>query len=152
MASELSFYDVFYALQWSGLDLGSETVKVILVKSDYTFDAQHETYAEVLASGTLLEVANGSGYATGGETIGSAAVTVETGPLTVFSGDDVTWTALTATFRYAIYYIDGTVGGYTDPVLCCVLLDDTPADIVCSAVDYQLIHSESGIFTIGLAQ
>lgn len=146
MAATLSFYNQFYAMQWCGLDFDSETIKVMLLDSTYTFDATDADTSDVLGAGTSPEVPNGDGYTTGGETVGNTEV-VATGTSTALMGDDVTWTELTATFRYAVYYIDGEVGGVTDPVLCCVLLDSTPANIVVSGVDYTLLHSTSGIFT-----
>ncbi len=151
MASELSFYDTFLTLQWAGLDLDGADVRVALLTDDYTFDAEHADYAAVLASGVDLELTTGDGYTAGGALIGDTGVTVESDPKrTVFSGDNVTWSALTATFRYALYYIDGEQGGITDPVLCCVLLDNTPANIVVSGIDYMLLHAESGIFSSGV--
>lgn len=152
MASTLYFYDTFYALQWVGLDLDSADIMVALLTSDYTFDAEHSNYAAVLASGVDLELETGDGYTAGGELIANTEVSVNSDPkLTKLTGDNVTWTELTATFRWALYYIDGEQGGVTDPVLCAVLLDNTPADIVASGVDYQLIHSANGIFTSGVS-
>lgn len=150
MASSLYFYDSFYALQWAGLNMGTSTVKVMLVQNDYTFSASHEDTTDVLAAGT--EVANGNGYTTGGVTLTGTAVTVNASPkYTKFDADDAQWASLTATFRYAIVYISGTVGGITNPVLACVLLDNTPADITVSGVPYTLINSTNGVFQSGLA-
>ena len=151
MASELSFYDTFLELQWAGLNLSGADIRVALLTDAYTFAATHADYAAVLASGTGIELATGDGYTAGGALIPDISVDVTGDPkATVLSGGNVTWSALTATFRYALYYIDGVQGGITDPVLCCVLLDDTPANIVVSGIDYMLLHSESGIFSSGV--
>lgn len=150
MASELYFYDTFYQLQWVGLNLDTASIRAALLTSDYTFDAAHANYAAVLASGVDLELATGNGYTQGGALIGNTAVNVNASPrMTVLTGDNVTWSALTATFRWALYYVDGVNAGVTDPVLACVLLDNTPANIVVSGVDYMLLHSTYGIFTSG---
>ena len=152
MASQLDFYNTFYALQWQGLNLATATVRVMLLTSEYTFDATHAHVAEVLGEGTSPEVPDGDGYTTGGLTLQNTSLTVlDTPRRTVFDADDPTWTALTATFRYAVFYLQGTVAEIVQPVLCCVLLDDTPADIVVTAVDYKLELNAAGLFTVKLA-
>ncbi len=153
MASKMYFYDTFYKLQWSGMDLGDVDVKVRLLVSDYEFDAEHENITDVLESGTELELPTENGYVQGGESINNSDVILATSPnRTVFQGDDVIWEQLTATFRWAVYHIDGSHAGVSSPVLCCVLLDDTPADINVNGVDYRLMHSTSGIFSSGAAE
>lgn len=150
MAAELYFYDTFFRIQWKGMDLSSDTVKALLVTSSYTFDASHQDLETVLGSPSceVEEVASpDNGYTAGGETLTGCTVTNETSPQkTIFDADDVEWAALTATFRYAIYYISGTIDTLLNPVLCCVLLDNTPADIVQSGTAYKLEHNASGVF------
>lgn len=154
MPAQMFFYDNYYDLQWGAMNLKTADIRVMLVTSDYTFDASHETIAAVLGSPSCEVAAIASpsnGYTTGGELLANGAVTVVASPKTTqYDADDVVWTALDATFRYAIYYIDGEVEGITDPPLCCVLLDNTPADIVVSGVDYKLQHSANGLFTSAL--
>ena len=148
MASEMMFYDNFYDLQWGALNLKTATINVCLVKSTYTFDATDTQLADVLGAESVNEVANGSGYTSGGETLTAQAVTVETTPKrTKFTAANATWTALTATFRYAVFYVSGTVESLVNPPLCAVLLDTTPADISIAGTDYTLMMSANGIFT-----
>ena len=147
MASVLTFYDSFYFLQWRGLNLATSTVRAMLLTDGYTFDAAHESVADVLGEGESPEVPDGDGYTTGGLTLQNTSLTVETDPLrTVFDADDPIWEGLTATFRFALFYINGTVAEIVQPVLACVLLDDTPADIVVNDIDYKLELHPSGLF------
>lgn len=150
MAAETFFYDTFYALQWAGLNLNTQTVKVLLVTSDYTFDASHESMAEILTSPSpeVPQVDSPSnGYTTGGKTLTGTGISVSASPkMTVFEADDVEWNPLTATFRGAIYYIDGEVDGITDPPLFYLMPDNTPADVVISGTNYKLEHS-AGVMT-----
>jgi len=125
-------------------DLDALTLKLALVTSAYTFAATHTLWSD--ASGS--EVAAGDGYTTGGETIGSLSLTLATAQTTLDAAD-VTWTALTKTFRRAVCYASGTVIALTNPVLFSILFDDTPADIVVAGVDYQVRWNASGIILIG---
>src|SRR5690349_16871944 len=65
------------------------------------------------------ELANGSGYTTGGAAITSNAATFSGGTAT-FDCDDVTWTASggSLTFRYAVIYVNATVNTIVKPLLC----------------------------------
>jgi hypothetical protein len=118
-------------------DLDTDTFKMALFTSSSNLGSGTTTYA-----GVTNEVANGSGYTTGGESVtlslsGTTTVTVDS--------TDVTWTAsggpITARFA-AIYEVSGRV-------LCYCLLDSTPADV--TATDGNTltvqIHA-SGVFTL----
>ena len=150
MASQINFYDIFYTSQWVGLNLMEYPVRVRLLTSAYEFDPTHTTRATVTALGGGCELPTAGGYTVGGQEIGNKTVNMQASPRrTRLIGDNVLWEDLTATFRWALYHLDGTHLGHTDLVLCAVLLDDTPADIVASGVDYLLLHSANGIFTSG---
>jgi len=123
-------------------DLDAVTIKVALVTSSYTFSAADDEWAD--ASGN--EVASGDGYTTGGETLGSVANT-PSGATSTLDAADVTWTALTKTFRRAIAYISGTAYGKTNPLLWAILFDDTPADVSVAGVDFKIVWNASGILT-----
>lgn len=93
-----------------------------------------------------VELPNGDGYTVGGEALASLAVTAISGPAGKTDADDLTWTALTATFRGGLLYIDGEVDGVTDPLIAYILFDTAPADIVVSGVDWTVQWSANGIF------
>ncbi len=152
MASSLTFYNKFRKyIQDGTLDLDTNTIKLMLVTSAYTFDANHNVLADVKASPDpeVVAVASPSnGYTTGGETLANAAVTYS-GAVSKFDADDVTWTLLTATFRYGILYASGTLNGVVNPLIACILFDTTPADITISGINYVVQWSANGIWTLG---
>lgn len=130
MASTITAYDNFWKLVTTGgIDLDTDTLKLALVTSSYTPSTAHDEWADVSA----YEVATGSGYTTGGKTIATPVVTASN-----IDYDDVTWTSLTKTFRYAVCYKSGSGGGITNPLLFYILLDSTPADIVNTGSNYTV--------------
>ena len=133
------------------INLYSDTIKLALVKSTYTPDLDaHTVWADVSAN----EVATGDGYTTGGAEVTGKTLT-RAAAITTFDAADVTWTALTKTFRYGVLYVAGTKtdpqGGadIVNPLIGIVLFDDSPADITVSGVDYTAQWSSLGITTTG---
>jgi hypothetical protein len=133
------------------INLYSDTLKLALVTSAYTPDLDaHTVWGDV----STHEVADGDGYATGGATLASKTLTRSTWK-TTFDAADVTFSALTKTFRYGVIYKVGTVTdpqGGTDivnPLYAYVLFDDTPADIAVSGTDYVVQWSSLGISQFG---
>jgi len=106
------------------------TVKVALVSSAYTPDttvAGHSLWSSVSAN----EIANGNGYTTGGATLTSTVATSITGGFK-FSSASPSWTASGGNipaWRYAVFYVSGTLWGLTNPVIGYFVGDTTPADI-----------------------
>jgi hypothetical protein len=137
MASSATWYDHSWKLiSTGGIDLDTDTLKVALVTSSYTPNIAHEVWnpgTDNAADPSHNEVATGSGYTTGGITLASPVVTNSKIDFT-----DPVWTSLTKTFRYAVCYVDKTVGSLTAPLLFYVLLDTTPADIVSSGSNYTI--------------
>jgi hypothetical protein len=119
-------------------DWNSNTIKLALVTSSYTFSAAHTIWGDV----SSYEVATGDGYTTGGATVTCTASN------TALSSSNVTWTTLTKTFRGAVLYIEGTIESLTNPVLAYILFDDTPADTTVTGVDFPVIWNASGVFTL----
>lgn len=130
MAVSITAYDHLWKLiATGGVDLDTDTLKLALVTSSYTPNVAHDEWADVSAN----EVATGSGYTTGGVTLANPVATNST-----IDFDDVTWTALTKTFRYAVCYKSGSAGALTNPLLFYLLLDTTPADVVSSGSNYTI--------------
>lgn len=130
MASTITAYDKLWKLLLTGgIDLDTDTLKLALVTSSYTPSTAHDEWADVSTN----EVATGSGYTTGGVTLANPVATNDN-----IDFDDVTWTSLTKTFRYAVAYKSGSGGGLTNPLLFYILLDSTPADIVSSGSNYTI--------------
>ena len=125
-------------------DMDALDLRLALVTSAYTFAATHTLWSD--ASGS--EVATGAGYTTGGATIAGEVLSLSTSQ-TMLDATDVTWAALTKTFRRAVCYASGTVIALTNPLLFSVLFNDAPADIVIAAVDYSVRWNDSGMITVG---
>lgn len=144
MSSTTQIYNPLRKYLMNGtIDLDTDDIKVALIASGYTFSAAHTHFADVSPN----EVANGAGYTTGGKSlVGSLADF--TGAIGKFSADNPVWTGLTKTFRYAVLYAYGVLNGVTDPLIACILLDNTPADVVVAGVDYTIQWNPSGIITL----
>jgi hypothetical protein len=131
------------------INLATDTIRLALVASTYTPDLDVDTvWADVSAN----EVADGDGYTTGGTALTGQTLT-RADWLTTFDANDVTFTALTKTFRYGVLYVDATktFGGVdiVKPLFAYVLFDDTPADVVVAGVDYVVNWSSLGIAQFG---
>jgi hypothetical protein len=241
MASSISFFNSFLATMLKGVDFDSDTIRLALLTSGYTYDATDDTYADVLAKSTAeqqtlylggatggtftlgdgetdtdpiaydasaatieaaleaiygeglvtvaadtdftitfattvgassleasfasltgatspaltedqafvsVELPDGDGYTVGGEALASLAISEISGPAGKLDAADVTWSALTAVFRAGLLYIDGEIGGVTDPLIAYILFDTTPADITVSGVDWTVQWSANGIFKV----
>lgn len=111
----------------------THTVQCALVTSSYTpsygASAGHNKWADVSTN----EIANGNGYTTGGATLGTkslAATVANTGKY--FTAADIAWTANGGNipaWRYAAFYILGTVAGVVNPLLGLVNGDSTLIDV-----------------------
>lgn len=145
MASTIEFYDHAWKLVTNGLNLQTATISVRLVTSSYTFNAAHTLWdngANDATDPSHNEVATGDGYTTGGITL--TGMVADNDHITF---DDVTWTALTKTFRHVIGVVNGTVGSLTDPVLFRLLPDSAPADIVSVGSNYSILWNDTdGLF------
>lgn len=101
------------------------------------------------------EIAAGNGYTTGGAILTGLTITVGTMQVdgrmhrvSAWSADALTWSALTATFRYLVLYASGTLNGVTNPLISYILMDDTPADYSVNGVDLTINWNASGIHAI----
>lgn len=141
MASTFELFHSFGKYNANGtIDLDSTDVYLALVTSDYTKNLAHTIWADISAN----EVANGTGYTTGGAQLASNDVTYVT-TTTKFDAADVTWASLTKTFRFAVKYINATVNGIVKPLIGIILFDSTPADVAVSGVDFVITWNASGI-------
>ena len=92
-----------------GVNLATATIKCALFTSTVTLGATSTLY-----SGLTGEVANGSGYATGGGTVASLTWSGTTSAK--ITGTIPSWTSASFTFRYAVIYDTATskIIGYYD--------------------------------------
>ena len=143
MATTISKYNTATKMIMGGIDLDTSTLKLALVTSTYVFNATHETWAEASSN----EVATGNGYTTGGSALTSPTLVQAAGVCT-FDAADVTFAALTKTFRGGVVYAEGTFETVINPVLFYILFDSTPADRVIEAIDFVVKWNSSGILAI----
>lgn len=137
MATTITFYNHAWKLiTTAGLDLDTSELRLRLVNSGYTFNADHTQWdngANDATDPSYSELATGNGYTAGGKQLSNPVVTA-----TTIDYDDVVWTALTATFRYVVCVAVGTFGGVVNPVVFCLLPDNTPADTVSSGSNWTI--------------
>lgn len=123
----------------------TDTIKLMLVSSAYTPDAEHDELADVSAA----EI-TGTGYTAGGHTL-AGVTAARSGTLATLDATDLTLSGLTATFRRGILYAAVTRNGKTNPIIGHVLFDSTPADVIVAGIDYTVVWSSSGVLTLGPA-
>ena len=147
MAASITFYNSFKEYVADGtFDLNTDTFKVALVLSGYTFSAAHTVYADISAS----EHANANGYTTGGATLASVTFSQTSGTAT-FDAADTTWTASGGSIvaRRAIIYKSGTANARVSPLVASILMDTTPADVTVTTGNVlTLQYNGSGIFAL----
>ena len=98
------------------IDLVNDTVKVALLSNSHAFDADNDGWASVSAN----ELASGSGYTTGGATLGSKTVTAnDSTDKGVFDAADTSWTTATFTAYHAVIY-DDTPSSPADPLIASI--------------------------------
>jgi hypothetical protein len=84
----------------NNIDLGADTIKVMLVQAAYTPDRDAHNRRD-----DVTDEASGTGYTAGGATLANVTTTQDdTNDLMKFDADDVVWTTVTVTFRYLVFY------------------------------------------------
>lgn len=121
------------------LNWDTDTFKIALLTSSYTFSSAHTIWADASAA----EVSTGDGYTTGGATI---TTSIDNSKLDAV---DVVFQGLTKTFRSAVIYKVGTANALVNPLVGYILFDSTPSDVVSSGVDFSVIWDALGIFSLG---
>lgn len=146
MAASITFYNSFKEYVADGtFDLNTDSFKVALVSSSYTFSAAHTVYADL-----TNELSTANGYTSGGAALASVTFSQTSGTAT-FDAADTTWTASGGSIvaRRAVIYKDGTANTRVKPLIASILLDTTPADItVTTGNTLTLQYNASGIFTL----
>ena len=97
------------------VDWDTNAIKVALIQNTYTPDQDvDDEYADVSGN----ELANGSGYTTGGATLGTKTNTyTAVGNIVLLGAADTSWAAITFTgIRYAVIYdsVTNKLIGYVD--------------------------------------
>ena len=146
MTASITFYNSFKEYVADGtFDLNTDSFKVALVSSSYTFSAAHTVYADL-----TNELSTANGYTSGGAALGSVTFSQTSGTAT-FDAADTTWTASGGSIvaRRAVIYKVGTANSRVSPLVASVLLDTTPADVTVTTGNTLTISwNASGIFTL----
>lgn len=123
-----------------GLDLDTNTLKIMLVTSAYTPNIDTHEFRS-----SVTNEVSGTGYTAGGATLASLSVTANTtSDAGVFDAADVTWTSSTITARGAVIY-KSTGNAATDTLLCYI---DFGSDQSSSSGDFTIQFSANGILTL----
>jgi len=120
------------------VDIEVDTLKIALLDSNHSFDADNNTWADVSANEVV-----GTGYTAGGATLANASVTQDnTNDLAKIDADDVVWSGSTITASFAVIY-DDTLAN--KDLICCI---DFGGDVSSTNGDFTIEFNASGIITI----
>ena len=119
------------------IDVVDDAIIVGLFASTLTVDSTDTDYDNT------HELATGSGYTRGNETLANGAVLTANAPVIAFNGDDPQWTSATFTARYAVLY-DTTIHATTNNLLCVI---DFGADKSVSAGTFTIQFHATVIIT-----
>lgn len=143
MPGSISLYNLLPGMLMAGdLDPYANDFRLALVDDSYVFDAAGEAWSEVSAA----EI-SGTGYTAGGALVPDILNVSVTNGRALEAGN-VTWAALTATFRAAVLYVDATIDGVVKPTLAYIVFDATPADVAVSGVDFVVKWTGGQIYTV----
>ena len=121
-----------------GVDWNTDTIKVALVTSAYTPDIDaHSNFTTHITNETI----GSTGYTTGGETITTPAVTIDTtDDWAEYTCDNITWGSSTITARGAVVY-QSTSGDLISYV-------DFTTDKTSSDGDFTITWHADGVFKL----
>jgi hypothetical protein len=126
------------------VDLDSDTLKIMLCTSSYTPNQDTHRYK----SSVTGEV-SGTGYTSGGNTLGSVAVTYTAGTNTLtLDAADTSWANSTITARYAVIYDSTPATDATRPLIAYI---DFGADVSSSGAAFNITFDAAGIVTLTAA-
>jgi len=117
------------------VDLEADTIKVGLLTSSHSFTATHNVWTDVYANQI-----SGTGYTSGGATLGNKAVTQAA--TTKFDADDTSWTTATFTAAHAVIWDDSEA---TDDLICSI---DFGGNQTVAAGTFKIQYHTDGIITL----
>jgi len=117
---------------------GGDTIKVLLLDSSHSFDADDDVLADVSANEVET---SGTGYEQ--KTLANQSVTQDdANDVAKFDANNLSWTSASFTARHAVIY-DDTIG--TDDLICSIDFGD---DEVVLNGTFQINWSSSGIIQL----
>ena len=127
------------ALAWN-----TDTLRLALLDSGYTFDAAHTGFADV----TAAEI-SGTGYIQGGFALTGTAV-LRYASVTALDADDLTLSGMSGVFRSGVVYLDATRNGIDRPLLKYLLFDNTPGDVTLAGDPFPIAWGASGLVRLAI--
>ncbi len=133
------------AIGSASLSIASQSYKVALLTSSYTFSAAHAVYGDL-----TNELTTANGYTAGGLALGTLAFTQAT-TVTNFTAANASWassgTGIPA-WRHAVIYVNATVGGIVKPLL--IDFDNNGSDVALTPSGSNLViaWNATGIFQV----
>lgn len=124
----------------TAINLKTDTIKIALLTSSYTPNADHDFYNDVSAN----EVGASGTYSAGGATLTKTLSTDLTDDEGVFDATDVSWTGASITARYAVVYKD-TGNAATSPLICLI---DFGSNYTSTAGTFTLPFAAEGILNL----
>lgn len=142
MAVTAKVYGKFFLSAFNEeVDLGSDTLKVMLCTSSYTPDQDTHQYKS-----SVTNEVTGTGYTTGGATLSSVTVTYDADSNTVtLDAADPSWSDSTITARYAVFYDDTPSTAETKPLISYV---DFGENVSTTAGTFTITLDSDGVATV----
>lgn len=137
--TQLKFYDSFYQdLGVNNIKLSTDTFKLMLVTSAYTFSFAHAKRSDITNEVT------GTGYTAGGVTLGSVTWTSDgTNHRSVFDFADPSWANSTITARGGVIYKSRGGASTADELMCFL---DFETDVVSSNTEFKIQINSVGLY------
>jgi hypothetical protein len=128
------------------IDFNSDAIKMALCTSSYTPDQDtHDFFDDI----TNEVSSSGTNYTSGGNTIANCSITYTSGTnVCKIDGDDVTFSAVTLTARYAIIYDSSPGSAATNPLIACIDFGENKSP---AGVDLIITFNSGGIATFTVA-
>lgn len=144
MSVSATLYGGFFeSLANKEIDLGSDTLNVMLLTSAYVPSDTHRYLSD------LSDEVVGTGYTSGGKALQVVTVTYDSASKTLtLDAEDISWTSSTLTARYAVI-VDVTPGtAQTNPLISYV---DFGADVSDTNGTFEINWNTGGIATLSHA-
>lgn len=142
-AGNFTFFDIGKLKVLNGtIDLDTDTIKAALTTSSQALSASFSGSSTDARYADLTNEATGTGYTAGGQALSSTTLSQSSGTVT-YDAADLTWSALTSTFKYLVLYDDTAANkdliGFWDL--------NTSGSVTLSGSDLTITFDATGIFT-----
>ena len=139
---QVRLYDSFFQdIAGGAIDLDTDTFKIMLVTSAYTYDSAHNRRDDI-----TNEVPGTGGYTTGGATLNGVTLTSQgANDRSVWDFNDPTWANSTITARGAVIYKSRGGASSADELVCFI---DFETDESTNNVEFKIQINATGFLLI----